>query len=214
MTIIEKITCFILLVMVIVSPATAQFGNDSQKQLTKKSIKQARKDAKRYTKNGYYVAPGALPIDKQLENAWEKQNETDEKGSPKYIVESGNAIAETRTAAKWEADEMAKLTIAGSINTKMDALIESNISNLQLTTEDAISVTKLIASSRSLIVQELGRTIPLSELYRDIGKNVEADIRLAYDYQNAMGKTRKLLRKKLEEETKLSKDQLDEILKF
>ncbi len=51
-------------------------------------------------KDGYYEAPGALKIDRQLENAWIKQMEQDESGYPKYIVATGNAVAETQTAAK------------------------------------------------------------------------------------------------------------------
>ncbi len=55
----------------------------------------ARKEAKKKTKEGYFVAPGALPMDKQLEKAFVKQNMEDDQGYPKYIVASGNSVAGT-----------------------------------------------------------------------------------------------------------------------
>ncbi len=209
-----KITCIILLALVIGYPLRAQTAKDAKKELTDKSIKQARKEAKKYISEGFYVAPGALPLDKQLENAWLKQYEKDEKGLPKYIVESGNSVAETQTAAKLQANETAKLNLAGEITTSVAALIENNIANMQLNNADAASVTKTVAGSKNLIAQELGRTLPLLEIYKKIGKNVEADVRLAYDYQNAIESAKKVIRKQLEEETKGIQDKLDAIMKF
>jgi hypothetical protein len=209
-----KLSVLILLAVIIANPLSAQTDKNAQKQLKEKSIKQARKEAKKYSKDGFYIAPGALPLDKQLETAWLKQYEMDEKGQPKYIVESGNSVAETQTAAKLQANETAKLNIAGAITTNVAALIENNIANQQLNNEEAASVTKTIAAAKNLIAQELGRTIPLVEIYKKIGKNVEADIRLAYDYQNAMETAKKVIRKQLEEETKILQQKLDGLMKF
>jgi len=193
----------------------AQQANDNQQQLIAKSVKQARKEAKKYAKEGYYVAPGALSIEKQLENAWMKQNETDSFGSPRYIIESGNAIAETRTIAKIQADEIAKLNIASAVNSRIISIVESNIGTMQLNAEDAASVTKTVETSGEFIIQELGMTITIAEFYRDVGeKSVEADVRLAYDYRDALSSSKSALRKKLKEETKLLQEQVDEILKY
>jgi hypothetical protein len=209
-----KIGCVILLAVIISNPLAAQSEKTPQQQLKEKASKQARKEAKKYKKEGFYVAPGALPLDKQLENAWLKQYEKDDKGFPRYIVESGNSVAETQTAAKLQANETAKLNIAGAITTSVAALIENNIANMQLNNEDAASVTKTVAAAKNLIAQELGRTLPLVEIYKKIGKNVEADIRLAYDYANAMETAKKVIRKQLEDETKILKDKLDGLMKF
>jgi hypothetical protein len=209
-----KITFIILLALVIGYPLIAQTAKDTKKQITGKSVKQARKEAKKFINEGFYVAPGALPLDKQLENAWMKQYEMDDKGLPKYIVESGNSVAESQTAAKLQANETAKLNLAGEITTSVAALIENNIANMQLNNADAASVTKTVAGSKNLIAQELGRTMPLVEIYKKIGKNIEADVRLAYDYQNAIESAKKVIRKQLEEETKGIQDKLDGIMKF
>jgi hypothetical protein len=209
-----KIGCLVLLGIIISNPLAAQSEKTPEKQLKEKASRQARKEAKKYTRDDYYIAPGALPLEKQLENAWLKQYENDDKGFPRYIVETGNSVAETQTAAKLQANETAKLNIAGSITTSVAALIENNIANMQLNNEDASSVTKTVAAAKNLIAQELGRTVPLVEIYKKIGKNVEANIRLAYDYQNAMEAAKKVIRKQLEEETKILQDKLDGLMKF
>ncbi len=98
-------------------------------------MKMARKDAKKKKKEGYFVAPDSLPIDKQIEKAFIKQNMEDDNGYPKYIVASGNSVAGAQTAAKIQATETAKLTFAGTISTNVAALIENNIANDQLTRE-------------------------------------------------------------------------------
>ena len=177
-------------------------------------MKSARKDAKRYNKDGYYIAPGALSMDKQLENAWMKQYEVTDKGEPKYIVATGNSVAETQTAAKLQATETAKLELAGQINTQVAALIENSIANQQLNNEDAASVTKTVAASKSLIAQELGRVLPLVEMYKKIGTNVEANVRLAYNAETAFDIAKKVIRKSLEEETKIAHEKLENLLNF
>lgn len=197
---------------------TVLFAQQSEKQLKKdvssKAMKSARKDAKRYNKDGYYIAPGALSMDKQLENAWMKQYEVTDKGEPKYIVATGNSVAETQTAAKLQATETAKLELAGQINTQVAALIENSIANQQLNNEDAASVTKTVAASKSLIAQELGRVLPLVEMYKKIGTNVEANVRLAYNAETAFDIAKKVIRKSLEEETKIAHEKLENLLNF
>lgn len=191
-----------------------QSDRELKKGVSSKAMKSARQEAKKYKKEGYYIAPGALMLDKQLENAWMKQAEKNEKGDPKYILATGNSVAETQTAAKLQATETAKLELAGQINTHVAALIENSIANQQLTNEEAASVTKTVAASKNLIAQELGRVLPLVEMYRKIGKNVEANVRLAYDTETAYETAKKVIRKSLEEETKIAHEKLEAIMNF
>jgi len=203
------------LVIFIVNPLFAQPDpKDLEKELKSKPPKVVKKEAKKLKKEGYKVAPGALPIEKQLHKAYLMQLETDEDGYPKYIVASGNSVGETQTAAKIQATETAKLTLAGAIATNVAALIENNIANQQLNNEDAASVTKTVAASKNIIAQELGRTIPIVELYKDIDKNVEADVRIAYSYELAMEAAKNVIRKSLEEETDLLQDKLEGLMDF
>jgi hypothetical protein len=143
-----------------------------------------------------------------------RQFETNEKNEPKYIMATGNSVGETQTAAKLQAMETAKLEMAGQINTQIAALIENSIANKQLNNEEAASVTKTVAASKNLIAQELGQVIPMVEIYKKIGKNVESNVRLAYNMATAFDVAKKVIRKSLEEETKIAHEKLEELMKF
>jgi len=143
-----------------------------------------------------------------------KQYETNDKNESKYIMATGNSVAETQTAAKLQAMETAKLELAGQINTQVAALIENSIANQQLNNEEAASVTKTVAASKNLIAQEIGLIIPMVEMYKKIGKNVEVNLRLAYNMATAFDVAKKVIRKSLEEETKIAHDKLDKLMKF
>jgi len=211
-------TIFSLIIVTIFLAGNVLFAQQSEKDLKKnvssKAMKSARKEAKKYKKDGYYIAPGALSLDKQLESAWMKQYEVTEKGEPKYIVATGNSVAETQTAAKLQATETAKLELAGQINTQVAALIENSIANQQLNTEEAASVTKTVAASKNLIAQEIGRILPLVEMYKKIGTNVESNVRIAYNIDTAFDIAKKVIRKSLEEETKIAHEKLEGLMQF
>ncbi|NEW81187.1 MAG: hypothetical protein GZ094_02320 [Mariniphaga sp.] len=191
-----------------------QTNKDLKKDITSKAIRSARVEAKKYKRDGFYVALGALPLDKQLERSWMRQYETNDKNEPKYIMATGNSIGETQTAAKLQAMETAKLELAGQINTQIAALIENSIANQQLNNEEAASVTKTVAASKNLIAQEIGQVLPMVEMYKKIGKNVEVNVRLAYNMATAFDVAKKVIRKSLEEETKIAHEKLEGLMKF
>ncbi len=186
-----------------------------KKEIKKKPVKEAKKEAKSFKKQGYHVSPGALPMGKQIETAWIRQYEIDDDGYPLYIVASGNSVANTQSAAKLQATELAKLELAGSISTQVAALIESSIANQQFNAEEAASVTKTVAAAKNIIAQELGRTIPLFEIYRTLdNKNVEVFVRMAYNSQKANEVAKRAITKKLEEETDIAHDKLEKLMKW
>jgi hypothetical protein len=184
------------------------------RQIKKKAAKKARKEAKQFKRKKWYVAPGALPMDKQIEKAWELQYMEDEDGYPLYIVATGNSVAETQSAAKLQAMELAKLELAGLVQTNVAALIENSVANSQLNNEEAASVTKTVAASKNIIAQEIGRVITMFEIYKKIDKNVEASVRIGYNTDIAIETAKKTIRKKLEEETEILHDKLDKLLDF
>lgn len=189
-------------------------NKQAKKEMKRKAYKQARKEAKRFRKQGWYVAPGALPMDKQIEKAWELQYQLDEKGYPLYIVATGNSVAETQSAAKLQATELAKLELAGLVATNVAALIENSIANNQLNNEEAASVTKTVAASKNIIAQEIGRVIFLFEIFRKIDKNVESSVRVGYNNALAQETAKKVIRKQLEEQTEILHEKLDKLLNF
>ncbi len=214
----KTITNLLLAFVIFCSASTMLMAQQTEKELKKdvasRAIRSARKEAKKYARDGYYVAPGAPLLDKQLERAWMKQLETNDKNESKYITATGNSVGESQTAAKLQAMETAKLEMAGQISTQIAALIENSIANQQLNNEEAASVTKTVAASKNLIAQELGQVIPMVEMYKKIGKNVEANVRLAYNLATAFDVAKKVIRKSLEEETKVAHEKLEKLMNF
>ncbi len=193
----------------------AQMSNrEMRKKLKMHPPREVRKEARNYEKEDFQVAVGAPTIERQLVNAWIKEVETDENGYPRYIVGTGSSVGETQIAAKLQATEAAKLELAGQVTSNVAALIENNIANSQLNTEEASSVTQTVAASKNIIAQELGRILPLIEMYRNIGKNKEANVRIAYNSELALELAKKVIRKSLEEQTQILQEKLDKLMKF
>ena len=213
-----KLVFTLLIALACIAPSMESFAakpdKQAKKEMKKKAYKDARKEAKRFTKKGWYVAPGALPMDKQVEKSWELQYKEDEHGYPLYIVATGNSVAETQSAAKLQATELAKLELAGLVQTNVAALIENSIANNQLNNEEAASVTKTVAASKNIIAQEIGRVIFLFEIYRKIDKNVESSVRVGYNNDLAQETAKKVIRKQLEEQTEILHEKLDKLMDF
>ena len=164
----------------------------ARKEMKRKAYKAARKEARKFRRAGWYVAPGALPMDKQIEKSWELQYQEDEEGYPLYLVATGNSVGESQSAAKLQALELAKLELAGVVQTNIIAIIENSVANNQLSRDDAASVTKTVAASKNIIVQEIGRVVTFFEIYREVGKrNIESSVRIGYNSQLAYDTAKK-----------------------
>lgn len=185
----------------------------AQADLSKKVSKAAKKEAKSMKKAGWLVTPGALPIEKQLDRSFTMQMEYDETLFPKYIMAEAMSIGETFDAAKMQAMELAKQNLAGQIQTEVAALVENSVANKQLSQEEAASVTKSIAAGRTLIIQSLGRVIPVIEVYRPLqNKNKEVLVRLAYNSDMAKAAAKAAVRRNLESGADGLQQRLDDIL--
>ena len=153
------------------------------KDLQKKAIKEARKEAKKLTKEGFKTPVGKLPLDKQIENAWQKQAEMTPDGTPFWYVASSRAIGGNQSSAVLQA---AKIDLAGQIQTKVSQLIEAKVANDDMGQEEAASLSSVVGASKSVISATLGRVVPLVEVYRTLdNKNVEVMVTLGYSMEAA-----------------------------
>lgn len=185
----------------------------SKSELNDKASKTARKEAKKLTKAGWLVAPGALPLEKQLDKSYLMQMEYDEQLFPKYLMGEGMSIGENYDAAKMQALELAKQNLAGQIQTEVTALIENTVANKQLAAEEAASVTQSIMASKNLISQSIGRIITVMEVYRTTSnKNKEVLVRIAYNSEMAKEAAKKAIRDDLEKQGEDLHKKLDELL--
>ena len=147
------------------------------KDLQKKAIKEARKEAKKLTKEGFKTPVGKLPLDKQIENAWQKQAEMTPDGTPFWYVASSAVL---------QATNAAKIDLAGQIQTKVSQLIEAKVANDDMGQEEAASLSSVVGASKSVISATLGRVVPLVEVYRTLdNKNVEVMVTLGYSMEAA-----------------------------
>ena len=185
----------------------------SKAELNEKATKTARKEAKRLKKEGWTTAPGALPLEKQLDKSYLMQYEFDEDMFPKYIMGEAMSIGGNYDAAKMQALELAKQNLAGQIQTEVTALIENTVANEQLEEEQAQSITRSVMASKNLISQSIGRTVPVMELYRTLpNKNKEVLVRIAYNSEMAKKAALKAVKEDLEKKGDELHNQLDELL--
>ena len=182
------------------------------KDLEKKAIKAARKEAKKLTKEGFRTPVGKLPLDKQLENAWQKQAELDMEGNPYWYIASSRAIGGNQSAAALQATNAAKVDLAGQIQTKVSQLIEAKVANDDMGQEEAASLSNVVASSKSIISGTLGRTVPLVEVYRTLpNENVEVMVTIGYSMQTANQEAIKAIRQNLAGESEELAKELDKL---
>ena len=188
----QKLITLILLVL-IVSSISAQtqveimrerqwIVQQTKQELDKKVSKETKKEAKRLKKEGWTVAPGALPLEKQLERSYLMQYEYDANLFPKYIIANAQSIGENYDNAKTTAMAWAITNLAEQIQTEVVAVIENTMINQQIAAEDASSITETVMASKNLIAQSIGRVITVVECYRVLdNKNREVMIRVAYN---------------------------------
>ncbi len=171
----------------------------SKTELNQRVTKAARKEAKKMKKDGWLTAPGALPIEKQLDKSYLMQMEYDDSLFPKYLMGEAMSIGENYDATKMQALELAKQNLAGQIQTEVTALIENTVANKQLTADEAASVTQSVMVSKNLISQSIGKVITVMEVYRiKPNKNREILVRIAYNSEMAKEAAKKAVREDLE----------------
>lgn len=190
-----------------------ELAKASKKELGEKASKTARKEAKRLSKEGWKTAPGALPLEKQLDKSYLMQYQYDSDGFPKFIMAEAMSTGGNYDAAKMQALELAKQNLAGQIQTEVTALIENTVANEQMDQSDAASITRSVMASKNLISQSIGRVVPVIETYRVVnGNNREVLIRIAYSQEMAKAAAKRAIMKDLEERGDSLHGKLDELL--
>lgn len=185
----------------------------SEKERKTKVDQSIRKEAKRLAKAGWEVKPGAMPLEKQLERSYVMQFEFDENLLPKYFMGEASSVGENFDAARIAAHSLAMNDLAGQIQTEVTALTENTVANQQLSPEEAASLTETVMSSKSLISQSIGRTIPVIECFRiNEKKNTEVLVRIAYNSELALTAAKKAVRAELERKGLNLHEQLDRVL--
>lgn len=183
-------------------------GNNSNNELQLKAIKEARKEAKKLIKEGFQTSDGKLPLDKQLENAWQKQVEVDADGNPYWYIASSKATGNNKESTILDATHSAKNDLAEQIQTNITQLINVN-SNMG---QAAANLSDIVADSKSTISATLNRIIPLVEIYRTLpDNNVEVYVTFGYSYDAANQAAVKAIRTELVKSSKSLAKELDKL---
>jgi hypothetical protein len=133
-------------------------------QTANENAKEIRREARKLTKAGWVATPGALSITEQLNKSYQMLHEFDEEMLPKYIMGEAISVGENYDAAKMQALELSKQYLAAQIQTEMTMLIENMVSNRQMESEQATSITESVLSGKNLITQSFGRILPVMEI--------------------------------------------------
>ena len=190
-----------------------ELAKASKKELNEKASKAARKETKRLYKEGWKTAPGALPLEKQLDKSYMMHYLYDADGFPQFIMAEAMSVGGNYDAAKMQALELAKQNLAGQIQTEVTALIENTVANEQMEQSEAASITRSVMAAKNLISQSIGRVVPVVETYRALnGNNREVLVRIAYSQEMAKAAAKKAVKKELEERGDSLHGKLDQLL--
>ena len=85
--------------------ARKELKKATKAELNEKATKTARKEAKKLTKEGWKVSPGALPMEKQLDRSYMMEMEIDDDLFQKFIIGEAMSFGSVYDAAKMQATE-------------------------------------------------------------------------------------------------------------
>lgn len=175
--------------------------------------KDAKKEAKELKKDGFEPQPGALPLERQLENCYMKALDLDEDGFPKYFMGNASTQGTNYDAAKMQAGAVARQDLATQISTQLTQLIDNRLANKQLEDGVVASIAQTTSKSKELISAKLSNTANLLECFRKTSDGrYEVRLRIAYSKERAIKQARAALRAELEKESAEAAKALDEIL--
>ena len=158
---------------------------EQKKDLYGKTNKMVRRETKRLQKEGWQTLN--MPVEKQLQQTWERQWLSDVEGYPKYIVKEGMAVGASYSAAQMQAENVAKIRIASDIGASIASLADIALANEEITPQQAVSLNHVVENTKILVAQKLGRVFTSQNLYRMKGKDVyEVRVVVMYDMRQAM----------------------------
>lgn len=198
-----------ILLVLLVAITTFSFA---QKFKFAKITRDVKKESKRYEKENWKSFAGAMPISQQLNNTFNKENEMDEKNVPKWLFAEGASVAQTLGAADMQATELAKNNLVSLMASNIKEVVETELSNKQISKEEAVSWTKTVSAVTNKVSKKLGQVMVPFKIYREIENNYEVQLRVAYNFMVARSIFLQEMSDELGEETKNLKLKNDKFL--
>lgn len=161
----------------------ARTRRQQKKELYKNPERAVKKEVRKLTKEGWKSMN--LPMDKMLETTWEREFQYESDGFPKYIYATVQASGQSFSAAQMQAENVAKVRIAGRIGSSVAALADVALANSELDPSLAASIGKAIENSKILVSGKLGRIAVPFEIYRQNKSTYDVRLTVIYDMKNA-----------------------------
>ena len=95
----------------------------------------------------------------------------------------------------------------------MASIITNDVSNKQMTSEQAASIAESVNKSKTIIKQKLNRVLTVMEVYRTLGNgNKEVLVRIAYNAGSATDIAKKAIKEDLKAKGEALTDELNALL--
>lgn len=189
----------------------------AKSELKEKASKDARKEAKRLTKEGFVVFAGDLPLAKQLDRSYMMEYEYVQNAAgsivPKYLVGRGMATGDAYNSVQEEAIEVAKDYVAGLAEIEITSITEITLANR----EDAVatSLAEVVSASKNIVSKRLGEVLPVVTIFKETKKHEKTVVvRVVYDRNTVLQTYKEVIREELEKKGDKLHEQLDKALGF
>lgn len=189
----------------------------AKSELKEKASKDAQKEARKLTKEGWEIFPGDLPLAKQLDRSYLMEFEYVQNAAgsmvPKYLVGRGMATGENYSATQNAAIELAKQYVAGLAEIDITTMTETTLANQEK--EMASSLAEVVSASKNIVSKKIGEVTPIVTLRKNEGKGqVSVLVRVVYDRNTVLKTYRETIRQELEKKGEKMHEQLDKALGF
>ncbi len=176
--------------------------------------KEAKKQAKTISKDGWITAPGKQSVEMQQLKSLKLQNSYDEDFNQKFYMGSAQSVGPNYDAAKFQATELAKIEIAGLISSDIAGIVETNLANQQMEPGQAAAITKSVGAYKSFVAAKLTNIITAVDMYKTDSKtgNTTAQIILYYNKEEAIKAGIQAVRDELMKESLEMGQELDKLL--
>ena len=210
----KRLGMFLMLVVAMAVAMPTSYAQLSKKEM-KTIEKNAKKEAKILKKEGWKAAPGNPTIEMQLIESYKMQMQKDDYGYDKFIQGEAMTPGQIYDAALFQAENLAKLNLAGKMETRVIQIIDNKLANREISKDDATSLATSVGAGKNLVAQRLGQVIVPVKVYRDLPNgNVEVRVIAYYSQALAMRAAKEAMRGELEKEANDLAKELDKILGY
>lgn len=164
-------------------------------QVNKKAIKQ---EIKRLKKEGWHVVPGSPAMEIQLEEAYVYELAKDNNMNKLYYIGIGQSPGKTFDTAHLNANEVARVVLAGQVGSVATGMANVMVSNKQLSQTDAESVCDVISKNKRLYMSRLGKVDTVFMVSRELENgNIEVLVRMVASVKSVEDLSKSVLMEEL-----------------